>query len=318
MKLLTQSAMNSFIQCEEKGRLSYIEQLATRGSQALGLGSAVHVGYEEQSADAAEKLLRDAHGDAWASFEQDTLGVDICVARALVDGGLRLWKNWPKQQEVEFNLPFLNPATGRPSTRHRFAGKFDGLWAAGEYAGSSRPVLMEIKTTSRLDSSYLERLNLDWQVSAYMAAASQLLGEPVREMVYRIARKPSIKPRKKVKRPGKDADGKAVYSPETIPEYMARLSADYEERPEFYFEEVVVKRTDRQILRWRHEAWELHERVLKIQAGGMTVRNPSNCFAYGRPCTFFNLCQGVVGPEVFAVKETANPELKGTNNDSTK
>jgi hypothetical protein len=306
--------MNAFIQCEEKGRLSYIEQLATGGSRAMGLGTAVHLGYEKQSADVAVKSLSDARGGAWTSFEQDELDTDKCVTRALVEGGLRLWKEWPREQEVEFNIPLLNPATGRPSSRHRFAGKFDGLWAAGEYSGSSRPVLLEIKTTSRIDASYLGRLSLDWQVSAYMAAASQMLGEPVREMVYRIARKPSIKPRSKVKRPDVvGADGKATYSPETIPEYSARLAADYEERPDFYFEEVVVKRTDRQILRWRHEAWALHEKVLMIQAGGMTVRNPSHCFAYGRPCTFFNLCQGIVGPEVFAVKETAHPELKGTN-----
>ena len=314
MNLLTQSAMDTFIQCEEKGRLRYIEQLATGGSRAMGLGTAVHIGYQYQSADVAVKSLSEAQGESWAAFEQDNLAVDLCITQALVDGGLRLWKEWPWDQEVEFDIPLINPATGRPSTRHRFAGKFDGLWAAGEYPGSDRPVLMEIKTTSRLDSTYLGRLDLDWQVSAYMAAASQLLGEPVREMVYRIARKPSIKPRKKVKRPGQvDADGKAVYSPETIPEYMARLSADYAERPDFYFEEVVVRRTDRQILRWRHEAWELHERVLRIEAGGMTVRNPSNCFAYGRPCTFINLCQGIVGPEVFPVQETAHPELQGTN-----
>ncbi len=288
MRPVTQSMMSTMMRCEEKARLRYLEELVSPDPPPpwLSVGSAVHKGFEVGSADAAEEMLRKDRGPAWTEAEVAALELDCAKVRAMVSGGLKLWDHWPSLAEVQFRIPFTNPATGRASTKHTLEGVFDGVFPGGP------PRLLEIKTTSRLDSSYLERLDLDWQVSAYLAVASVMYQARVREMVYRVIRKPSIKQRKT----------------ETLEEYTERVASDYEDRPEFYFEEVLITRTDQQIERWWYEAWEMHERILRIENGGMTVRNSGHCLDFGR-CTYFDLCRGVVGPSAFRVKE-AHPELR--------
>jgi len=288
--------MMTTMRCEEKARLSYIERLVGPSKGWMSLGSAAHFGFEVGSADRAVAFLEKERGPSYLEYEAEELLKDSATVRAIVEGGLRRWHPWPSVRERTFQVPFLNPASGRASTRHCFSGVFDGVFMPGELPpGNTRPVLLEIKTTSRLDSAYLERLDLDWQVSSYMAAASIVYGVPIRRMVYRIAKKPSIRQRKN----------------ESHADFVKRLGDDYTDRPDFYFEEVMVTRTDEQIRRWHYEAWELHERILYIENGGMSIRNPGHCLDYGR-CTFFDLCRGVVGPEAFRVQDDAHPELRRT------
>ena len=334
--LVTQSMMATTISCEEKARLRYVEKLATPITGALSVGAAVHKGFEVESATAALDYLVEARGELWTEFEEERLAQDSAIVQAIVEGGLELWDPWPSRPEVEFRVPYVNPRTGHPSRAHTFAGKIDGVFMPGEISlhlmdtlhgdfmskglTNHYPVLLEIKTTSRLDASYLDRLDLDWQVSAYMPAASSLYGAPVRQMVYRICRKPQIRPKSKIKRAnGLDEKGKAqyLYSPETIEEYAERVREDYRERPDFYFHEVVLTRTDEQIERWLWEAWEVHERILQIQNGAMTLRNVGHCLDFGR-CPFFDLCRGVQSPEAFSVLPDPHPELDGTNNEQAK
>ena len=302
MERITQSAQQTLMLCEEKARLKYVEKLGTPGSKPMTIGSAVHYGLlEQRSISAALEYLSKHWGEGWTPEEQDLIEIDRAIVTAMVNGALERWSDWPDTVEQEFDIPLVNPATQRSSTRHRFAGKIDGVLTGGD-----APVLVELKTAGRIDYAYLERLSLAWQPTAYMAAASAVYGVPVREMVYRVIKKPGIKPRKKVKR----ESGK---SPETASEYAARVIADYLDRPDFYFEQVTVRRTDADIERWYYEAWEIHQRFLRIENGGMTIRNPNQCLAFGRPCHFFDLCRGVVGSEAFTVLADPHPELDGTN-----
>jgi len=291
---ITQSMMQVMMSCEEKARLRYMERLRGSTTSALSVGSAVHLGFELGSVAPAIAYLEDERGPSYLEHEAEALRKDGATVKAIIEGGLALWKTWPSVKERTFEVPFVNPASGHASTRHVFSGVFDGVFMPGELPEprNPSPVLLEIKTTSRLDSAYLERLELDWQVSSYLAAASVVYGVPVRQMVYRIAKKPSIRQRKT----------------ETHSDFVVRLTEDYTARPEFYFEEVMVSRTDDQIRRWWFEAWELHERVLRIENGGMTVRNSRHCLDFGR-CAYFDLCRGVVGPEAFRVLDDAHPEL---------
>lgn len=304
MDRITQSSQQTLMLCEEKARLKYVERFSTPGSQPMTVGSAVHYGLlEKRSVAAALEYMTKHWGVGWTPSEQDSIEIDRAIVTAMVNGALERWDKWPDKIEMEFDIPLINPATGRSSTRHRFAGKIDGVFTGGPV-----PVLAELKTAGRIDSAYLQKLSLAWQPTAYMAAASEVFGARVREMVYWVIKKPSIRPKKKIKREG-------GYSPETAAEYSARVIADYLERPDFYFEKVTVRRTDADIERWYYEAWEIHQRFLRIENGGMTIRNPNQCLAFGKPCHFFDLCRGVVGPEAFTVRKDAHPELDGTTNE---
>lgn len=322
---LTQSSLKTLGSCEEKYRLRYIEGLrSSTVKPALSIGSAFHAGIEAKDPQAAEDALRGDRGASYGPDDADGLARDIAVVRAMVEGALLQWTTWPdpEDREVAFELPLRNPATGAPSTRHVLAGVIDGVFPLGyefEEEGKKlrvgpRAVLLEMKTTSRLDADYMRRLDLDFQISAYCHAASAIFGAPVREVVYRVVRKPSIRPKSKVKRPDVlDEKGKATYSPETMEEYGERVRADYRDRPEFYFAEELVARDDAQLERWWHEAWEIHRRVLRLEAGEMSVRNTQHCLDWGR-CDYFDLCRGVVSTEGFIVLDNVNPELPSPDN----
>jgi hypothetical protein len=253
-------------------------------SHNLTTGSAFHIGIEMQDAEKAKDYLLDSHGPCWTQQEKDKLALQVATVVAMVDGALSMWSDWPDRQEVEFSLPLINPSTGRRSHKHVFRGKLDGL---------SEGVVWEWKTTARLDSAYLDRLKLDFQVSAYMAAATIMTGNPVRKSIYRIARKPSIKKRQN----------------ETVSEYAERLHGDYQDRPEFYFHEEIVTRTESQMSRWKQEAWEIHKRILELENGALPVRNTRHCTHFGR-CSFLPLCSEQVGPESYRVLRNPHPELE--------
>ena len=317
---VTQSSLKTLSVCEEQYRLKYVEGLRSREYKpALTIGTAYHLGVELHSVDEAEKSYRESRGTPWTEAERVEIETDVSIIRAMVGGALSRWKIWPLLREVEFELPLRNPATGAKSTRHAFCGVIDGIFpplqekpeAVQEGLGSPRYVLQELKTAGRMSPSYFQRLDLDSQVTDYLIAASDMLGEPVREVVYRVAKKPGIKPQKKVKRAdGIDERGKArfKYSPETPEEFSERVRQDYLDRPEFYFFEVIVKRTEEQLDRRRFEMWEAHQRVLRVEAGQMTIRNVRSCLDFGR-CDYLDLCRGVITPEAFDRLDSPHPEL---------
>jgi hypothetical protein len=289
---LTQSSLNTLISCEELYRLKYVEKLlpATE-SVYLGLGSAYHLGIQHLSVSAATDALKEAN-PFWTQEDKDNLEINRAIVEAMVGGALSLWKDWPDQREVQFTLPFINPRTGRPSSRHVFRGVIDGLW--------SSPVRgAEFKTAGRVDKAYIDRLQLDFQVSAMLEAIGRLTSVPPWDipMTYRIAKKPQKKQKKN----------------ESVAEYAERIKLDYIERPDFYFYELELRRSEEQMIRWRHEAWRAHEKALYIENDGVTVRNTRHCTHFRR-CSFLDLCSGEVGVDSYRTKERTHPELEDIGN----
>ena len=351
LDVLTNSALMAKRRCDERFRLKYLERLEPQGDRpALTIGSAVHKGIELLDPDAAGAYVREHVEPAWTSADADRVEFRVVVVEELTRGALAFWSEWPAIQEEVFEIPLRNPATGAPSTTHRLSGKWDGFWEQavldaperGHGAVAIAPALLEIKTTTRLGEDYVRRLQLELQPTLYMAAASEKYGTTVRRAVYRIVKKPGIKP----KRGESDVeyaarcDARAPLKPlkqrktetetdylernrarerdrtplarkvaETPDEYRERLRGDVESRPVFYFAEVVVSRTDEQLERMRAEIWEEHRRILAIERGEMTIRNTGSCLDFGR-CDYFDLCTGAIGVESFNVREHAHPELE--------
>lgn len=289
---VTQSSLGTLNSCEELYRLKYVLGLLPATEDlALSLGSAYHRGLELGSADAAVELFKNST-TYWTQADRDNLSINSAIVEAMVGGALRLWGNdLPDQREVQFTLPLINPETGRASTRHVFRGVIDGIWTS--------PVRgAEYKTAGRVDKAYIDRLQLDFQVGAMLTAIGRLLDLPPWKipMSYRIAKKPQSRQRKN----------------ESVSEFAARIKADYIERPEFYFHDLVLRRSEDQMKRWQHEAWRLHQRILYIENGGFTVRNTRHCTQFRR-CAFLDLCCGSVGIDVYRTKDSIHPELENNN-----
>jgi len=270
MRTITQTEQVTYGRCPRLHKFKFIELLRPRKkSEAMRRGKAAHRGIEHQDPKAASDYILSFRDAAFGQEAQDGLFMTAGVAEALVGGAISRWTHWPARREVEFVLPLINPETGRASTRHRFAGILDGLEDGAVY---------EFKTTSRLDSSYIDRLDVDFQVSSYLEAASRITGKKIRKMFYAIARWPSSKQRK-----GETPQG-----------YVTRIKEDYLARPEFYFHDEMVTRTEEQMELWRAEAWEIHLRILDAERGGLAIRNTESCVGrYGR-CAFLDLCCGAV------------------------
>jgi len=107
--------------------------------------------------------------------------------------------------ETAFEMPLVNPATGRASQTFALAGVLDGIAVLPD----ERNAVYEDKTTSaNIDdgSDYWLRLRYDGQISQYVLGA-RYLGWDVSLVLYDVTRKPTIKPRQV---PVLDKDGKKI------------------------------------------------------------------------------------------------------------
>ena len=337
LPVLTQSSLGTLLRCEELFRLKYLEGLRPMETPPhFSVGTGFHAGIEHQDPEAGVRALVEARGPAYSDQERDALERDSWVVRAMVEGALVRWDDWPERAEVPFRIPLRNPTTGGTSTVHVLGGVVDGVYDESK--------LLELKTSSRVDRDYIARLALDFQVTMYLGAMSRVTGAPVREVVYRIVKKPGLRPRKgetdtehaervqarKPLSPLKQRKGETEESyqersqaredarpplkrkvAEDPEEYGRRVLADYRARPDNYFHEVLVTRTTADLLRFEHEVWSLHERVLELEGGAFPVRNVKSCLDFGR-CAFFDLCTGQVGTDAFRVIDNPNPELPET------
>ena len=293
-ELITQKEEQTFSRCEKRHDWRYNKRLVPfEEHPALTMGSAFHAGVETGSIEAALEVMR-GPGPVWIAWEQDAHMVREAVVTAMVGGALSRWKNWPSKQEVQFDIPIRHPDTGNASKKHRFSGVFDGVWEGDHPDHPGEIVLGEWKTAAVVNRDYMQRLEIDFQVSTYLWAASCLYGRPVRKMVYRVAKKPTIKQRK-----GESVEG-----------YAERVKADYLERDYHYFFEELVTRTDEQLEDWRQQAWAIHKRILQVKSGSVpAIKNTQACLMRGR-CPYFDLCIGEVDESAFKLLPTKHREIK--------
>ena len=297
-ELITQSELTTFSRCEHRHDLRYNKRLTPfEEHPALSMGSAFHAGIESGSVDAALEVLRGGE-PVWDRFEEDAGRVREATVTAMVEGALAHWTDWPKEQEVQFEVALRHPDTGNASKRHRLSGVFDGVWDGDHPEHPGEVVLGEWKTASMVNRDYMERLEIDFQVSTYNWAGSIKYSAPIRKTDYRIVKKPTIRQRKG----------------ETVEEFAERVRADYIDRPEHYFFQTIVRRTDEQLERWQRQAWAIHSRMLQIKNEQLpAIQNTNSCLGRGR-CPYFDLCVGAVGEDAFRKLDTKHRELRSNTN----
>jgi len=287
-RAITQSEMVTFSRCEQLHKFKYLELLRPRlQSTNLEMGTAIHLGLQHKDPKAARLHIEGNSKGLILREDIEAAQVSAGIVEIMVRGALEMWNEWPDQAEVEFSLNLKNPATGRSSTMHSYAGVMDGL--CDRY-------VWEHKSSSRVDASYMDRLDVDFQVSAMLEAASIRLKRLMRQMIYTILRKPTMKRRKN----------------DTVADYLKRMEEDYAKRPEFYFFREIITRTEAEMDLWRKEAWEIHKRILHTQSGGLPVRNTESCVGRFGRCAFLDLCCKAVTKDAYRVIDNPHPELGAT------
>jgi RecB family exonuclease len=310
--LLTYSALNTFRNCPRKYKNRYLDNLRPRERpDALSFGSVIHTAIElwYRSSD-AESRLRDVLAYIDDAFENRVVDSNQMVqwhlATAMILGYAERYATEEfevVEVEKEFVGEIRNPDTGRQSQTFRIAGKVDGIVRChdGLY-------LLEHKTASSVDASYLDKLWTDTQIALYCYYLREL-GYPIVGVIYNVLLKSRLKQGKgetqeeyevrHAELAAKNKSGKSTAKrqmPETDDEFQTRLTEWYS-RPEAFHREFIYLSEDR-LAMLQDEVWEITQQYLDARRRGKWLLNTSNCFSYQRPCEYLAYCQSGFNPNV--------------------
>jgi CRISPR/Cas system-associated exonuclease Cas4 (RecB family) len=288
MKTLSHSKMQAFKVCRRRYYWEYEYGIRPEVTPtALRMGTALH--------DALDRLKKggtlqqalvaiDAHyavAAGQSEYERSTVVTLVCHYA-------EHWHEEPVQviaSELRFELPILNPETGRGCKHHILTGFIDAI----VQLPGGRTVVMEHKTTSsdiEPEADYWRILTLDSQITLYVYAA-QRLGYEVDTVLYDVIRKPSIKPldvpvlddeglkivfdranhrvlnvNGKPRQTASTADGyRIVTRPMAAGEWASRLSDDILSRPKYYFGRQEIPRLHDDLDEAAWELWDISQSV---------------------------------------------------------
>jgi RecB family exonuclease len=310
--LLTYSALNTFRNCPRKYKNRYLDNLRPRErAEALSFGSVIHTAIELwYRSSNSESRLHDVLAYIDDAFENRVVDPNHMVQWHLATAMIRGYAERYATEEfevVEVEKEFVgeirNPDTGRQSQTFRIAGKVDGIVRChdGLY-------LLEHKTASTVDGSYLDKLWTDTQIALYCYYLREL-GYPIVGVIYNVLLKSRLKQGKgetqeeyevrHAELAAKNKSGKSTAKrqmPETDDEFQARLTEWYS-RPEAFHREFIYLSEDR-LAMLQDEVWEITQQYLDARRRGKWLLNTSNCFSYQRPCEYLAYCQSGFNPNV--------------------
>lgn len=329
---LTNSQLTCAATCLRKHQIAYLYAIRPASDAApLRFGKAWHDALDRRAKGAEVEtnvaLIRAAYDlsmtgaeerDADLAYERETL----CVLFRLY-----VWR-WADADasktvlasEEAFQVPIVNPDTGRASRNFVYAGKIDRRVVLG-----GRHALEENKTTSDdidPESDYWRRLRVDTQIARYVLAARHL-GHPIDTVLYDVVRKPGMRPSgvpltdaegikivldangervrtkdgKKFRETGDTAAGYTLQTrPETPDEWANRLHKAIAENPDRYFARREIPRTNSDLDEARRDLWDMAQVVNSCDTGDRWPRNSSACIGFGR-CQYLDLCSSNWRPE---------------------
>ena len=310
-QVLTHSRMSCFRDCPRKHNLRYEMGLrADRDSVPIRVGSVYH-----EMMDLAASGM-----DPMPAL----VNMEDLYERELVSAMFLMHQQHYARErlesvasELEFDLPLVNPETGRPSTIWRFRGKIDDIVMLDD----GRLALLEYKSTTRDFSpgaEYWQRLHMDPQLSLYVIAAREL-GYEIETVLYDVTRRPMLKPLKATpedKR--KYKKDKSLYAnlrdrDETPQEYSIRVIRSIADRPEHHFARIEIARLDQDLEDCELEMWQQQLAIREAQRSGHWYRNPNSCYGFFT-CDYLPICLNrdldTNTPTGFIRNENIHPELE--------
>lgn len=350
-ELLTHSRQAAFKSCRKKHYYSY--ELGLRRieeARALRMGSAFHAGIEQlghgKGVRAACEAVRAYYTHCPDHFNAYDWAIECETILRLVCAYEWRWNGAAIQYvktEFAFQLPMINPETGKSTPIFDLAGKIDGIVRLED----GRLAVKETKTMSEdigPDSAVWRRLRMDLQISLYIHAARRM-GFAVDTVLYDVVRKPAIAPtpvplldddglkivrdaagervrnttgKKEWRQTGDNDKGYILQTrPMRVEEWGAKLTDDIVSRPDFYFARVEIPRMDQDIEEAQAELWDVQQAIREAQRSGRWYRTVDrNTCPY---CSYFNICstnqqvQANSPPLGFEFVADVHPELEVVN-----
>jgi len=343
-ELITHTRQNSFKTCRRQHHLAY--ELGLRridDARALRMGDAFHGGIEQlakgEALEVACEAVRGKYTRCPALADPTEYACELETVLRLVCAYQWRWQGDSLAYvavELPFQLPLVNPQTGKASRWCNLGGKMDGVVRLedGRLAVKESKLLGDDISS---DSELWRRMRMDQQISLYMIAARDL-GYPVEAVLYDVARKPTIKPndvavldelgakivlssngvRVKTERGvwRQTGDKERGFVLQTRPmkpdEWGEKLSSDIAERPDYYFARVEVARLDQDLDEFRSELWDIQQLIRDAKNKNRHYRTVNrNTCPY---CPYFDICAGFldvskVAPAGFEFVYDKHPEL---------
>lgn len=310
--LLTSTRLSSLRRCPRQHYLRYEVGLSkVREATPLRFGRGFHYGLELYNARISSDMAVDCVTADYRTCPNWADPTDWAVEGETLQT-LLLGHFWRYQDddiefvaaEQSFEIPLVNPRTGRTSRTFRLAGKIDGIVRLPDW----RLAVLEYKTAGEdisPDSDYWLRLRCDGQISLYVMAA-RAMGHDVATVLYDVTRKPTIRLRKS----------------ETPEQYGERLLKDIGDRPDYYFQRREVPRLEDELAEFSAELWQQAQLIMATRRRAASAgpcawfRNVSKLTCGF--CQFANLCLGAVRvdpdapPVGYEILDNVHPELSTT------
>ena len=259
--MYSHSRINCFKLCPKLYEYKYIEKLVPLGAdtKALSMGKAFHTGIEHGSSDAALEFMEKDEYFMSQESENDKI---ICLA--MVDAFL---KKFPEAKTWEHEKHLV----GSMVDKDDFQLYLDGLEKDGDGYW-----IIELKTASKIDETYVDKLDFNDQISRYYYMAKKE-GLKIHGIKYYVVKKPLLRQKKN----------------ESVEQYRERLVERIMEEDSIFYTE--IHRTPEQISEC------IEDTKYDIEVIKNTTRFTKNlcaCSMYGTRCPYMDLCRGIKDAEL--------------------
>jgi hypothetical protein len=330
LSVLSNSAITCFRRCPREFKFRYIQlRRPRRASEALRFGTFFHAALEawwarallkpcapEDRLEAALLVMRARAEEK----PEDADPFDLVKAEELMLGYTARWGGEPLETvavEKTFDVPLVNPISGRESKTYRVKGKIDVV----ARKANGKLTSVEHKTTSSDISpgtDYWRKVSaLDPQVSTYHSGA-RAAGFELEDCTYDVIRKVGLRPLKATPIESRKftKDGflyKTQRETDEGPEeYRLRVREDIAANPEKYFARGPVVRLEDDEREHAGDVWQTAWMLRESENAGRFPRSPGACERFHRLCEYFDVCSGTASIDDdtrFRTAETAHEEL---------
>lgn len=268
---LSHSSLNAQLACQQKYGYEYVDKIApiSKGApQRMGAAFAKALEAGDPEVGVTEVVEK---ANVLSQADEDRTRIEAIIVGAAAKAYLAEYgPTSPDEREFAYRVRLRNPATGSYSRTFDLLGYADQLEDAGDHW-----TLIEDKLVGAIQAVAVRRLPLDRQLALTCYGVWRATGKPIGEVKYRFTRKPSIKQKQN----------------ESIDEFLARLEADYENRPDFYLLQEILPRSTNDLARTEAELWQWAAQRREADRQRIYPRNSSHCHDYGG-CAFLPLCIG--------------------------
>lgn len=304
---LTNSARSTFLNCRKKFYWQYIKRLSPiKPAMPLLVGGLVHDGlerfYSKEGLDLDEYqlIVQQKLNEQLAFVSKDEDASKLMQQEALVMGILNGYvKRYSKQDKTNWVIkaPETEFCFDIPGSTLKNAGKRDLLVNSKK---DKSLILVEHKTTARLDPGYLAKLPLDNQILGYAYSCLVDEGELPKHIVYNVMQKLGIR----------------LKQNETLQQFYDRMKMEYEYNLESMFYREIVPINKKQVMQYIEELSMMAQEISRCIETGFFYMNTTQCTQYGT-CPYMPLCTKQKDAEyLYVIRESTHAELSSTESDS--